>query len=235
MKDRLLQFLEDRRGRWLVPLLLLAVFGVLAAFFELATEVRAMETRKFDSFILLSMRVPGDPTDPIGDERVEEVARDLTALGGLTVLTMVSLVAFGVAAFSNRKKLGFYALGAVVLGTALTSLLKKGYNRPRPELVEHAVWVSNMSFPSGHSMMSAIVYLTLGILLARTQARTSVRVFIMAVAVTITVLVGISRIYLGVHWPTDVLAGWAVGVSWAVLFWLLAMKIDPRRTKSVIP
>ena len=208
--------------------LLLAVFGTVGGFLELASEVGENETRAFDEQVILAMREPGDLSDPIGSERVEESARDLTALGGVTVLTLVALVSFGAAAFSGRVKLGWAGLAAVVTGSVATSLLKSGYNRPRPDLVEHGAWVYNASFPSGHSTMSAVVYLTLAILLARIQKRRRVRVFIMGVAILLMVLVGVSRVYLGVHWPTDVFAGWALGAAWAVLFWLVAMKIDPR-------
>lgn len=217
-------------GRVKSPLalfLLLAFFGIVGGFFQLASEIGENETRHLDESIILAMREPGDRSDPIGSPRVEEIARDLTALGGVTVLTIVTLVSYGAAAFSGRAKLGAAALAAVVAGSVATSLLKSGYNRPRPELVEYGAWVHNASFPSGHSMMSAVVYLTLGMLLARIQRRRWVRVFIVGVAVLITVLVGISRVYLGVHWPTDVLGGWALGAAWAVLFWLLAMMIDP--------
>lgn len=208
--------------------LLLAAFGVIGGFLQLASEVRENETKAFDESIVLAMREPGDTNDPIGPPRVEEIARDLTALGGVTVLTIVTLIAFGIAVFSGRVRLGWAAMVAVLAGSVVTNLLKSGYDRPRPELVKHGTWVYNASFPSGHSMMSAVVYLTLGILLARTQARHSVRVFIVAIAIALTLVVGASRVYLGVHWPTDVLAGWALGAAWAVMFWLVAMKIDPR-------
>ncbi len=208
--------------------LLLAVFGIVGGFLELASEMRENETRSFDETVILALREPGNPDEPIGSHRVEEIARDLTALGGVTVLTIVALVSFGAAAFSGRLKLGLCALAAVVAGSVATSLLKAGYARPRPDLVEHGTWVYNASFPSGHSMMSAVVYLTLAILVARIQTRHRVRVFVVGVAILLTVLVGASRVYLGVHWPTDVFAGWFLGAAWAVLFWLLAMKVSPR-------
>ena len=219
--------LDGRVKHPLALVLLLAVFGAVGGFLLLASEIRENETRAFDEAVILAMREPGHPDDPIGPPRVEEIARDLTALGGVTVLTLVSLVAFGAAAFSGRATLGGAALAAVIAGSAATSLLKSGYARPRPDLVEHGTWVYNASFPSGHSTMAAVVYLTLAILVARIQQRQAVRGFIVGVAILLTVLVGVSRVYLGVHWPTDVLAGWFLGAAWAVLFWLLAMRIDP--------
>ena len=213
----------------LVAVLVLALLGFFWMFVELADEVMEKETRVFDEAILLSMRVEGDLSDPIGSAHVEEMARDLTALGGFTILTGVTLVSLGIAMFAGRPRLAVAGLVSIIVGAGVMRLLKYGFDRPRPALVEHATLVDNPSFPSGHSMMAAMVYLTLGILLARTQARKRVRVFIVSIAVLVTLLVGTSRVYLGVHWPTDVIAGWTLGGAWAVLFWLVAMKVDPQR------
>ena len=227
-----LSFITGQTDGWrrapLIPLLVMVILGSIGGFLKLAGEVRENETRHFDEVILLAMRVPGNPADPVGSPRVEEMARDLTALGGFTLLTVVTLVSFGVALLAGRPRLALVGLVSVIVGTAAMNLLKHGYDRPRPELVKHEMLTYNSSFPSGHSMMAAMVYLTIGILLARTQPLKRVRVFIVAVSVLITVLVGVSRVYLGVHWPTDVLAGWTLGGAWAVLFWLVAMKVDPR-------
>jgi len=212
------------------PLLLAFIaLGALGGFFEFASEVREKETETFDEAVLLSMREPGDLSDPVGSHRMEEIARDLTALGGVTILSIVTLTSFGVAVFSGRAKLGWLGVLAVIAGSVITSILKQGYDRPRPELVEHGSWVNNASFPSGHSMMAAVVYLTLGILVARTQPRRRVRAFIVFISVLLTILVGLSRVYLGVHWPSDVAGGWMLGGAWAALFWLVAMKVDPVR------
>lgn len=224
-----------RSGRLPQRLVALPVLAVLACgwmFVELADEVMEKETRVFDEAVLLSMRTEGDLSDPIGSAHVEEMARDLTSLGGFTILTGITLVAFGIAWFAGRPRLAVAGLVSIVVGTGVMRFLKYGFDRPRPELVEHATLVNNPSFPSGHSMMAAMVYLTLGILVARTQTRKRVRAFIVSIAVTVTLLVGASRVYLGMHWPTDVLAGWTLGGAWAVLFWLVAMKVDPQRSPS---
>ncbi len=214
----------------LIPILMLVVLSGIWGFLTIADEVREDETRHYDAAILLAMREQGNTADPIGPQWVEEMARDFTALGGFTLLTGVTVTAFGVAMFAGRPRLAVLGLAAVVVGMAAMNLLKQGYDRPRPALVEHGVLTHNASFPSGHSMMAAVVYLTLGILLARTQPKNRVRVFIVTISVIITILVGVSRVYLGVHWPTDVLAGWTLGGAWAVLFWLVAMKVDPRNS-----
>lgn len=219
-------------GNWrrapLIPILLLVILGSVWGFLKLASEVKENGTRHYDEAILLAMREAGNTADPIGPQRVEEMARDLTALGGGTLLTVVTLTSFGVAMFAGRPRLAVLGLISVLAGMAAMNLLKQGYDRPRPGLVEHGMLAHHASFPSGHSMMAAVVYLTLGILLARTQPKKRVRAFIVAISVILTVLVGVSRVYLGVHWPTDVLAGWTLGGAWAVVFWLVAMKVDPR-------
>lgn len=224
------RFLSRVKTGWLreplIPVLVIVVLAGIWGFLELASEVMEEETRHFDESVLLAMREPGNPTDPVGSEWVEEMARDLTALGGVTLLTGVTLVSFGIALLAGRVRLAVAGVVSVLVGTMILRLLKHSYDRPRPELVGHGTFVYNASFPSGHSMMSAMVWLTLGILLARTQTKKRVRVFIVAISLIITLLVGISRVYLGVHWPTDVLAGWTLGGAWAVMFWLIAMKVD---------
>src|SRR5215510_15424411 len=96
-------------------------------------------------------------------------------------------------------------------GLVVASLIKDLVARPRPDILMHSVYVSSFSFPSGHAMMSAVTYLTLGALTAREFKRPLLKAYVMALAVIVTLLVGLSRVYLGVHWPSDVLAGWSLG------------------------
>ncbi len=119
--------------------------------------------------------------------------------------------------FSGKRKTAWLVLLAVLCGVVFSSMLKLGFARPRPDLVPHSVAVFTNSFPSGHAMMSAVVYLTLGFLVARTQHSAALKAYLLTLALFLTLLVGLSRIYLGVHWPSDVLAGWAVGACWALL------------------
>ncbi len=159
---------------------------------------------------------------------MEEMGRDLTALGGFTVLTIITLAVTGFLMFLGSRRIAGIALTAVTGGMLLTHFLKEGFNRARPDLVPHRVLVTNASFSSGHTMMAAVVYLTLGVLLARTLPHRRLRVFVITVSAVIAILVGVSRVYLGVHWPTDVLAGWTLGSTWALFCWLLAIRLDPR-------
>lgn len=228
-------YLIHKLGEWrrepLAPLLLLFAAAGIFIFLDIASEIREDELRDFDEATLLMMREPGNPADPAGSARIEEMARDLTALGSFTILTIVSVIGISVALFAGRPKLALSALVAVLSGVLVMNLLKSGYSRDRPDLVEHATPVHDASFPSGHTTMASIVYLTLGIMLARTQQRKRVRIFVTVLAVLITVSVGVSRVYLGVHWPTDVMAGWALGTVWAVLFWFAAVKVHSRKER----
>ena len=195
--------------------------GVLV-FALIADEAVEGDTHAFDMSILLALREPGDTDNPIGPAWVETAFADVTALGGYAVLTL--LVA-GVAIYLlsiGRRATALLVVGAVVSGTVASTLLKLGFDRPRPDLVAHLSHSQSSSFPSGHAMLSAVTYLTLGVLLARVHKKRRTKIIVMTYAITLTLLIGASRVYLGVHWPTDVLAGWALGAAWAGLWWLLA-------------
>ena len=198
----------------------IAAAVALYAFAKLADAVGEGGTRAFDERLLLALRTPGNLADPIGPKWVEEMMRDFTALGSTGVLILVVLAVGGFLAMTRKGHAALTVLVAVSSGVLLSQTMKWAYARPRPELVPHGAEVYTASFPSGHSMMSAVVYLTLGALLARTQSSQGAKVYILSVAVILTVLVGTSRVYLGVHWPTDVLAGWALGGVWALICWL---------------
>jgi undecaprenyl-diphosphatase len=202
---------------------LLLAAAALLGFVALAGEVLEGDTHAFDRAMMLALRNPADLGDPIGPRWLEEVARDVTSLGGNAILIAVTLAVIGFLVLLRRSSAALLVAVSVGGGTALSSLLKLGFQRPRPDLVPHAVEVYTASFPSGHAMLSAVVYLTLGALLMRVQPLWRVKLYVLALAVLATLLVGMSRVYLGVHWPTDVLAGWCVGAGWALLCWLGAL------------
>ncbi len=204
----------------LLAVLLLA--GAAWGFAEIAEEVGEGETHGFDEAVLLAMREPGDTADPIGPRWFEEAARDITALGGITVLLVVTLSATAYMVMAGRPRMALLLVASVAGAQILSSALKAEFARPRPDLVAHQAFVYTASFPSGHAVMAAATYLTLGALLAQVQVRRRQKVFLLGLAATLTLLVGASRVYLGVHWPTDVLAGWTVGAGWATLVWVIA-------------
>lgn len=208
---------------------LLAVMIVAAgawAFIELADEVIEGEFHAIDEMILLALRNPANPADPLGPRWVQELGRDVTALGSIGVLSLFTLAAIGFLGVMGRWRTALLVAFGVVGGQALSSLLKLGFDRPRPDLVPVEVYVYTASFPSGHAMMSAVAYLTLGTLLARATPSPRGKAYILLCGLVLTVLVGLSRLYLGVHWPSDVLAGWLMGAAWASLWWLLAVAWD---------
>jgi undecaprenyl-diphosphatase len=228
--------IEHGRRLWLrlrlneaAPLLSLALLSFFVwAFVELAGDVIEGDTATFDRMILLALRQPQDLSDPIGPAWFEEMARDITALGGHAILTIVTLATLAYLVMVRKYHAAVLVAAAVGGGMLLSTALKLGFDRPRPDLVPHAARVYTGSFPSGHAMLSAVTYLTLGALLARVQPRRRLKAFLIGLAVVLTIIIGMSRVYLGVHWPSDVLAGWCVGAAWASLCWFVALQLQRR-------
>nr|WP_247718202.1 phosphatase PAP2 family protein [Qipengyuania proteolytica] len=155
--------------------------------------------------------------------------RDLTALGGVTVLTLVSILAVAFLLTRGRVKQALYTALATGGGAAFGTALKSLFARARPEVVPHLVEVNSLSFPSGHSMNSAIVYLTLAVMISRSFEERKPRIFVIGVAALLVVTIGFTRLYLGVHYPTDVLGGWTVGAAWALAMGLIATRLQAQR------
>jgi undecaprenyl-diphosphatase len=212
------------------PVLLagLVIAGALWAFEELMEVARATTPHAFDTEILLAFRQVGQPGIPIGPPWLEGAMRDITSLGSTSVLVLITAATIVYLLLIRRPATALLIFVAVAGGQVLSSLLKVGVDRPRPELVSHLVNETSLSFPSGHAMLSAVTYLTLGSLAARFLPGRTTKVYVLFLAVLTTVLVGVSRIYLGVHWPSDVLAGWCAGFAWAMLCWLVARLLQRR-------
>ena len=200
----------------------IVVAGGLWGFVELTEVARDSSARAFDTEILLAFREAGQTDNPIGPLWFEEAMRDITGLGSTIVLVMVTAVAIFYLLLIGRWRTALLMLVTVGGGQILSSLLKLGIDRPRPDLVSHLAEVQTLSFPSGHAMMSAVTYLTLGSMLAGIVPGRATKIYVLGVAVLVTLMVGVSRVYLGVHWPSDVLAGWCAGFAWAMLCWLAA-------------
>jgi undecaprenyl-diphosphatase len=212
-------------------LVLLAALFVVAGslgFLVLADAVRAGKTQTLDEHILRSLRRPDDPDVPRGPPRLAEAGRDMTALGGEAFMSLLTAAVVGYLLLCRR----FHALALLAAaaggGLLLSLLLKDLFHRDRPQIVKQLAHVDTTSFPSGHSMNSAIIYLTLGALLARLTPRRVLKIYFLSIALLLTFLVGASRVYMGVHYPTDVLAGWTAGLVWAVLCWLVAQYLQNR-------
>lgn len=210
------------------------VAGGLWGFVELTEVARDTATHAFDTEILLFFREAGRPNDPIGPLWMEEAVRDVTALGSMIVLVMVTAVTIFYLLLVRRWRSALLVLVTVGGGQILSSVLKLGIDRPRPDLVSHLAQVQTLSFPSGHAMMAAVTYLTLGTMLAGIVPGRATKIYVLGVAVLVTLMVGVSRLYLGVHWPSDVLAGWCAGFAWAMLCWLVARRLlrpgEPERS-----
>lgn len=211
-----------------VLIVLLILSAAIWIFVRVASGVVAGKTASFDEWAVTALRLPHDPGTPIGPVWLQGTARDLTALGGVFFLTMLTIV---IAGYLWLKRL-YGAMAMIVLsalgGLAVSQTLKTAFDRPRPDLVPHLAQVHTSSFPSGHAMLSATVFLTLGTMLGRFVREPVLKAYFLIIAATLTLLVGASRVYLGVHYPTDVLAGWTAGLAWALTCWLVARGLQRR-------
>jgi undecaprenyl-diphosphatase len=206
-------------SRWWLYIGLTAIALLVGSFGMIADEMAEGDTIAFDTAVLHAFRTPGDLNDPIGPPWVEEAVRDLTSLGSFPILTLIVVAVFLELMLSGKRRTALFLVGTVIGGTIVSNVLKALFDRPRPELADTAR-VFTASFPSGHSVTSAVVYLTIGVLLAGATEQRRLRVFYVTAAILLTLIVGITRLYLGVHYPTDVVAGWAVGTAWALLCWV---------------
>ena len=215
---RYAQSLIDRLKRF--ELTTLDFFGILTGgallFAMLAGEVVEGDTHALDEAILLALRRSGDLGETIGPYWLTHAVQDITSLGGVTVLSLTTLLTTAYLVISRRIRIAIFTACSILGGWLASTALKVIIARPRPDIVPHLVDVRDLSFPSGHAMLSAVTYLTLGALLARTQTTRATRLFMIAAALFLTLIIGLSRIFLGVHYPTDVLGGWCAGATWAV-------------------
>jgi len=211
--------------------LLLFVWGGI----ELRDLFMVDRALQFDEWLLLSLRDADNPQYLFGPHWVDEAVRDITALGGPAVLTF--MIAIVTIYLLLRKKYKSALLVAVVTvgGLLISLLLKDLFLRERPDIVPALMVETSPSFPSGHSMLSAVIYLTLGSLLSRIETNPKIRVYIISIAILTAIMVGLTRIMLGVHFPTDVLVGWIVGFFWATLCWFFMMIMQDQKMVERAP
>lgn len=220
-----LRKLERHEITWL--LIGVGVCLLLWGFLALASEVMEGDTTAVDTAILTALRNADDPSRPIGPAWLQGVVLDLTAIGGPTVLWLVVLSVVGFLLLQGRYHTAVVVMVTAASGDVLNVILKNLFLRPRPEVVPYLRDVSGTtSFPSGHAMESAIIYLTLGAMLMQLAERRLTKIYCIGLAVFLTLLVGVSRVYLGVHYPTDVVAGWMFGFFWASLCWIIAKRFE---------
>jgi len=216
--------LERRELTWLI--VGVGVCLLLWGFLALASKVMEGDTKALDTKILLALRKADDPSRPIGPSWVENSLFDLTAIGGPTVLGLVVVAVVGFLLLQARYRTAIVVLATAASGEIVNLALKNLFMRPRPDVVPYLRDVTSTSFPSGHAMESAIIYLTLGAMLMRLAERRATKLYCIGMAIFLTFIVGVSRVYLGVHYPTDVVAGWMFGFLWASLCWMVSQRFE---------
>lgn len=199
------------RHGWVPLLALLLALAGLWGFLEIADDVQDAETTHIDQWIFERLAIYDRASG-----FWQESGRDLTALGGTTVITLMVTSVTLFLLFKRQWKSSVFVVVAVLGGLGISLLLKDLYDRERPHLVVHQSHVMTSSFPSGHAANSAVAYLTMAILLSKLVESPRMKAYIVGVGLLIPLLVGFSRVFVGVHWPTDVVAGWLIGLSWGL-------------------
>jgi undecaprenyl-diphosphatase len=206
---------------WLWPLVALFAASALVLGGVIAGDLIAGRSFRFDAPILLALRVPGHLDVPIGPLWLRQSAIDISALGGFTLMWLFGGSGILALILIRRRAEAAWIATSLIGGSLLSTTLKDIIHRPRPALVPHLAWVDNASFPSGHALISAATYLTIALMLAGLVQARAARAAIVGFFSVVVVLIGCSRVYLGVHWPSDVLAGWCFGTVWAIaVFWV---------------
>lgn len=205
---------------WFSVIIFLIIVST-SLFLILTNLIRSGILQRYDNAILYFLRKPEDISTPIWPIWVTEMLRDITSLGSGTILSILVIAIAIYLILKKEYKILFLVLLVSLGGFLVDILLKYSFSRERPSLNLHLTYVSSQSFPSGHSMMSAAIYLSLAAIIAKTQKDFKIRIYLIAVAALLTFLIGTSRIYLGVHYPSDVLAGWLAGYTWAAICWVL--------------
>ena len=221
------------RAEFVLVASLAAIAGALLLFIEIADEMAEGEAHTFDMAVLQTLHPDAaNPSDPIGPFWLDHAAVDLTALGSVSVLATIALLVGGFLVLQRKRLEAAIIAVAFAGGLTLSQALKGFFDRERPPEIYRASEILNASFPSGHALLSAVVFLTLGAMLAQAAKGRALRIYVMSVAIVLVLIVGLTRIYLGVHWTTDVLAGWSAGAAWATVCWLAGRWLKQRKATS---
>ena len=233
-KGSRLTLIKDRLQNVEIKVLLTTLLIIISlwVFFIVANAVSAGTTQNLDVRIIEYFRNSGD-NSPAGPAWLPDAMKEITTLGGGTILTIIALIVFFYLRIQKKYPELYFMLAAVIGGTIISFGLKEIFGRERPDEVFRLVDVSSLSFPSGHSMMSAVVYLTLAVLVSRIQKQRKLKIYIITVAIFLSFIIGVSRVYLGVHYPTDVIGGWTIGIVWAALCWFIARYFEKKTINQV--
>lgn len=208
--------------------LFIVAMGIVV-FADLAGDMGQGDGLAFDQAVLSALRPHADPSDALGPWWLEEAAADLTSLGGIAVLGLFAVIVLLFLMLQRKHLSALLLIVGLTGGVALSEALKAVFERDRPPEVFQAVETINASFPSGHALLSAVFYLSIGVMLTRAFPRRRFKAYVLGVAIALTLIVGLTRVYLGAHWTTDVLAGWSVGSAWAMTLGLVAYGVQRRQ------
>jgi undecaprenyl-diphosphatase len=210
--------LRALEARTLVAITL--IVAALLAFLRLGDAVQAGRTLDIDQRIILALRDPANPGQPRGSFWTKDILHDLTALGGVAVLTLTVVVATIFLWANGRRRHAGVLLGTVLAATFAGQLVKGAYDRPRPDLVAYGDYFSQSSFPSGHGNIATVVWMTLALIVASLERTRTGKATALLVGGFISLTAGATRVYFGVHWPSDVLGGWLLGFAWTLVAWI---------------
>jgi undecaprenyl-diphosphatase len=215
-----------QRPRSGVPWAVFLAIALLLAFAAIALLVSEGRSEAFDRAVILAVRNMAGSPEPAW---LDETVRNITSLGSVVVVGLVAGTYAGYLLLSGQRSSAILMVISVGGGIVLNELLKLIFDRPRPDLALPFIRVFSSSFPSGHAALSSVAYLTIGALAAHASPAGPTRTYLLTAATFLVFLIGTSRVYLGVHYPTDVVAGWCIGCAWALTCWHVAHEIERRQ------
>ena len=202
--------------------LLVVALGVMT-FIEIADDMTEADGQAFDQAVLGWMQpVPGQPRGPWW---LHEAAGDITSLGGISVLALFAVAAVGFLLIERKRLSALLLTLGLAGGVALSEGLKALFERERQPAAYQAVETLNASFPSGHALLSTVFYLSVAVMMTRAFPQKRLKAYVLGVGMTLAGLVGLTLVYLGAHWASDVMAGWCVGAAWAMALWLVSYAV----------
>lgn len=208
--------------------LMIVVLGAMT-FVEIADDMTEADGQAFDQMVLHWMQpVPGQPRGPWW---LHEAAGDITSLGGIAVLGLFAIVAIGMLLILRKRLSALLLVVGLAGGVGLSEGLKALFERERPPAVYQAVETLNASFPSGHALLSTVFYLSVAVMMTRAFPRKRLKAYVLGVGMVFALMVGLTRVYLGAHWASDVMAGWCVGAAWAMALWLVSYAVERRQKR----